>query len=355
MTKHREQPIKRMNPSGKTVWKARYTNSEGRRVSAGTFKTKREAQDAIDKAYGIVENAGTLGAYFKTWTRHHPRSQRTNDTNEHRIGRVLNVPVEGRKLRDWPYVELRRRHAQQLVAVLLVDQGRSALGATHILRALSAMTEDAITDEIADVNPFKGVRVRANDPRIRKQPREVRVWTFEQMHDFAAAAGEWEPMVRTFADTGMRLGEVIALHRADLVDSVFTVRRTAHKGALLEGTKTDHGEQGAGRMVPCPPGLAAMIKAAPTRIDTLLLFPTKTGRVWQERNFYRDVWYPAQEASDMDVRPHEMRHSFVTHCRAAGIDDADLAEIAGHTVQTMIGKYTHALRKSFDDVRRVVG
>jgi integrase len=50
-----------------------------------------------------------------------------------------------------------------------------------------------------------------------------------------------------------------------------------------------------------------------------------------------------------------MRHSYVTHLRAARIDDADLAAIAGHTVQTMIGHYTHALRRSFDQVRQVIG
>ena len=50
-----------------------------------------------------------------------------------------------------------------------------------------------------------------------------------------------------------------------------------------------------------------------------------------------------------------MRHSFVTHLRAAGIDDADLAAMAGHRVETMLSKYTHALGLSFDRVRQVIG
>jgi hypothetical protein len=37
-----------------------------------------------------------------------------------------------------------------------------------ILRSLSAMAEDAITDEVADLNSFKGVRARANNPRAKK-------------------------------------------------------------------------------------------------------------------------------------------------------------------------------------------
>jgi site-specific recombinase XerD len=91
------------------------------------------------------------------------------------------------------------------------------------------------------------------------------------------------------------------------------------------------------------------------RIDTRLLFPTPTGKLWRQRNFYRDVWKPAQEASGIDVRPHEMRHSFVTHLRAAGVDDADLAAMAGHRVETMLSTYTHALGRSFDRVREVIG
>jgi integrase len=353
---HRESPVRRTNPSGRVVWYARYTDSRGRRRSAGTFALKGEAQEAIDKVYRRVENPETLGAYFETWTSRHPRSKRTNDTNEHRISRLLEVDVEGRELQDWPLADLRRRHALALIDHMLRVQGRTTTGAVGILRSLSAMSEDAMTDEITDINPFRGLRIRANDPRAKKQPRQIRVFAFEQMHAFAAvAAKRWEPMIRTFSDTGMRLGEVLALERGDLVKNVFRVGRTAHEGKILGGTKTDHGEPSAGREVPCPPGLADLIKTMPRRIDTRLLFPTPRGRLWRERNFYRDVWKPTQEASGMDIRPHEMRHSFVTHLRAAGIDDADLAAMAGHRVETMLSKYTHALGLSFDRVRQVIG
>lgn len=82
--------------------------------------------------------------------------------------------------------------------------------------------------------------------------------------------------------------------------------------------------------------------------------PTPRGRLWRERNFYRDLWRPAQEASGLDIRPHECRHSYVTHLRAASINDADLAEIAGHRVETMLARYTHAVGESFQRVRGVI-
>ena len=49
------------------------------------------------------------------------------------------------------------------------------------------MSEDAIGEDAAESNPFMGVRLRRNDPRIRRPPRQVRIWSFEQMRESAAA------------------------------------------------------------------------------------------------------------------------------------------------------------------------
>jgi integrase len=363
--RRREAPVKRRNPSGETVWVARYTGRDGKRHIAkphwnggkGSFDLKREAQRAIDEAYGLSDRPDTVGEYFATWTTCHPRSERTNATNEHRIGRILEVEVEGIPLKQWPMRELRRRHALVLVDHMLRVQGRATTGVVGILRSLSAMAEDAITDEVTDLNPFKGVRVRANDPRAKKKRRPIRVFSFEEMHRFAKAAGRYEAMVRVFTDTGMRLGEVLPLCREDFDGETLRVRRTAHEGTILEGTKTDHGEHEAGRIVPVPATLAWMVEAQ-IRLngsDCELLFPTPSGRLWRERNFYRDVWKPVQAASGLDIRPHECRHSYVTHLRAAGINDADLAEVAGHRVETMLARYTHAVGGAFSTIRRAIG
>src|SRR6185369_7546850 len=63
--------------------------------------------------------------------------------------------------------------------------------------------------------------------------------------------------------------------------------------------------------------------------ESEFLLTTPTGHMWRERNFYRDLWRPAQEASCLDIRPHECRHSYVTHLRAAGVNDADLLRSRG--------------------------
>ncbi len=143
-----EAPKRRKNPDGKTVWIARYTKPDCTRAiwkpdwnrGKGTFTRQVDAQRAIAEAYQWHESHRgadvplTIGDYFETWTSRHPRADRTNRTNEHRISRVLEVEIDGRPLRNWPYSELHRRHAHALVDRMLREQGRSVSGVRNILR-----------------------------------------------------------------------------------------------------------------------------------------------------------------------------------------------------------------------------
>jgi integrase len=385
--RRRESPIKRVNPSGEVVWVARYTDSTGKRRFAkpawnnfkATFKLKRDAQRAIDEAYELPERADTIGAYAATWIERHPRSERTNASSRTRLRAVLDVEIEGRPLRDWPYAELRRRHMVALVDHMLRIQGRAAKGAIGVRNTLSAMTEDAITDEVAEVNFAKGVQVRANDPRIRKEPRKATIWTFDQLREFAAAgrsetrvvtpkpepdrktgetlyysAANYEPMLAVFALSNLRIGEVFALLRAklDLEQAILSVTGNAYNGVIREG---DTREKRHVRVVPLAPSLFDLLRGLPPRIDTKLLFPTPKGTVWHDSSFRRDVWKQAQIASGLPVKPHDCRHSYVTHLRAAGVDPADLASVTGHDIDTATRHYTQPLGRSMDAIRTAIG
>jgi hypothetical protein len=170
-------------PSGKakTVWIARYKDDQGELQYAkpdwngakSTFDLKKDAQRAIDEALGSErakranaktrERVSTVGDYLPRWLEEHPRSDRTDHTNKHRVTRVLDVRLEGRALRDYDMRDLRRRHGNELVGHMFKDHGRNAGGCHAILRALSAMFEDAITDEFCEINPWKGVKVSQHE------------------------------------------------------------------------------------------------------------------------------------------------------------------------------------------------
>lgn len=388
--RRREAPLKRTNPSGKTAWVARWTDKTGKRRFGwppdikGTYALKRDAQDAIDACYERDEagpvRVETVGGYFATWTKQRPRAKVTDKTNETRICAVLDVKIEGAPLRDWPFDQLRRRHAQAIVDHMLREQGRARAGALNILRTLATMAEDAIEDEVCVANPFRGVKIRPNDPRVQKFSRRKRVWSWEQLHAFAAecavsnpedhessdprvhALVEWravyaEPMARVLSDCGLRIGEAFGLRRQDFdaARGLLEVRQSVSLGEVFDGTKTDHGEVDAGRVVPVPPALCAMLLGMPKRIDTTLLFPTPKGHAWWYSDWSRNVWKPACKRLGVDPLPGESRHSFVSLMRAAGIDPADLADVTGHSEATANAHYVHGLGRSFDTIRNAVG
>jgi site-specific recombinase XerD len=89
-------------------------------------------------------------------------------------------------------------------------------------------------------------------------------------------------------------------------------------------------------------------------VDCELIFTTPRGRLWRERTFYRDVWKPTQDASKLNIRPYECRHSYITHLRAEGVEDAYLARIAGHSVLMMLARYTHSVGGSYPSVREAI-
>ena len=176
MKPHRDSPMRRKMASGRVVWLARYTRPDGTRAyrkpewngGCATFEYRSDAQRAIDEAHLYDDRDGwgrpdTVGTYLETWTTRHPRPERTGARYEHRISRVLDVELEGRPLADWRLRDLRRRHAIALVDHLLVEQGRTLGGVVTILRSLSAMVEDAITDELAEINPFKAIKLGRNE------------------------------------------------------------------------------------------------------------------------------------------------------------------------------------------------
>lgn len=366
--KRHEKPAKRVYADGTVKWIARYTAADGRRPSAGTFTRRRDAQDAIDAAYEVEQPAkrDTVAAYAEHWIRRYPRSERTNRVNASRLRTVSKLKIERKPLGDWFLAELRRRHAVELVDVMLRQEGRAPSGAGNVLRVLSAMCEDAITDEYMVGNPFKGVRVRENDPRAQKHAREHRIWTFEQMHAFAGHAGAFEPMVRMLADTGLRVGELLALRRdeQDLRGGTFRVSGTAYEGRVVASSR----EKRHDRVGPIPPGCLELLRAMPVRIDSPWLFPTpgsrrvgKVGRdipgglLWRLENFRRQVWKPTQNSAGFAPTPKEFRESFNTHLLAAGVDRADLADMLGHSVDVNADRYTQALRRSGDQVRGLIG
>jgi integrase len=427
--KRRQYKDKRTGKVIRTVWLAIATDDNGKEHGLGTFKRKGPCgergrsdccgQHAIwakyDEWWGR-SNAGvpTIGEYASDWTKLHPRSERTGRTDESRLRAMLDVAIERRLLRDWAFDDLRRRHVLILEAHLLVNQGRALRGVQGHLSTLSRMVEDAISDDYArDNNPVKGGRrARANDPRVKKEPREPRLWSVEEMHCFASEAGCHEPEIRMLADCGMRVGELLAMRRAlqDFKVGAFRIKDTAWDGAILPSSR----EKNHDRIGPIAPGCLAILRQMPLRIDTEWMFSTpgaahthkariawpsyeelrvelkassyravarrlgvsdnavrnriraheqppgarlndRGGRLWRYDNWMRDVWNPVRRRTGMDATPKDFRFSLSCHLRAAGVPEDDIADMLGHSEQVNQAHYSRSLRRSGDLIREAIG
>lgn len=131
------RPKRRVTPEGKVRWVARYldpvTGKEriarpawnGRK---GTFDVRKDAQRAIDEAVSarMPERASTVEAYVEDrWLRMHPRSERTTKNYNGRVRNVWDLKLDGLELRNWDLRELKRHQMNDLVHLMLTEQGRA--------------------------------------------------------------------------------------------------------------------------------------------------------------------------------------------------------------------------------------
>lgn len=106
-------------------------------------------------------------------------------------------------------------------------------------------------------------------------------------------------------------------------------------GRVADGLNTTHHipeKELRGRWTLFPRPLIDLVDALPVNLAGWL-YVTPRGRVWQQRNFYRDIWTPAQTASDTDVTLYDMRHTFSSRLMAAGIPLAEISAWMGHSLR----------------------
>ena len=188
----RESPIKRRNPSGRgrlgrEIHRPR-RQAPHRQADAGIVA--REPSPASAKPSGRSTRPTGSRTAPTPWAStsppgpsDHPRSERTNETNEHRISRVAR-----RRGRGHP--------AEGLADARAAPPPRPRPGRPHAARpkvepppASSASSARSrrwprtrSPTKSATSTPSRAVRIRANDPRAKKKRRPIRVFSFEEMH-----------------------------------------------------------------------------------------------------------------------------------------------------------------------------
>ena len=128
---------------------------------------------------------------------------------------------------------------------------------------------------------------------------------------------------------GLRPGETARVKYSDI-----------HEGWLyVDGTKN----RNAKRYVPLPDFLRVELSALPHTFQEELLFPMRDGK--RSRQWLRLVKELALPPSDLE--PYCFRHSYITDLQnCPGLSQAQIKKIAGHSVQGVTDRYTHAREQS---------
>ena len=251
-----------------TRYAYRYTDASGRtrQGSARTLAEARrlKAQRATDAARGERHETSrlTLAVYANEWlSSYQGRTSRgirveTLADYRHELGLYALPLLGGLRLG-----EIEPRHVKQLAA-LVSDGGRRKPRTVKLAIApLRALLATAVEDGLIRSNPAAGVRIAQPDTLEEDLNHVVqeRALTPEQLARLIAEIPEsHRPFVTFVAQTGLRIGEAIAVQwrDVDLDAGLLHIRRRYYRSAYAP-PKTRHGR----RVLPLTPAMAALLRS----------------------------------------------------------------------------------------------
>jgi len=217
----------------------------------------------------------------------------------------------------------------------------------------------AVKNGLMDENPAAG---------ISKLPIEDSVYSpnfkFLEGSDLFAAIRKVRevypkefPILFTAACTGMRIGEVCALQRKDLLDTVqnpvILVRRT-FCSATRQFKDTTKG--GNARVVPASDQLLSVLRPlAESKKASDLVFFESEAQAKTTRNILHKKWTRAQRLCGIEPRTvHALRHTYATQFLSHGGSTFALQRILGHSSAKITDKYSHFSEVMVERSRNVV-
>ena len=132
--------------------------------------------------------------------------------------------------------------------------------------------------------------------------------------------------IRLLILTGLRVGEVLALTwpMVDLAAGQVTLPAEAHKTGRKKGAKT----------VLLPVAAVALLERLPRSVRGQVVLAT-LGQIEHAWQLVR------KEAEVPDVRPHDLRHTFVSWGAAQGLSLPTLGALVGHSEAATTQRYAH--------------
>lgn len=218
--------------------------------------------------------------------------------------------------------------------------GVTAKFARNLLIPLRSLMEDALNDELIEVDPFdrialnKLLKQTAVDSDYVVDPYD----TAERAKLIAAARPDEAPIVAFWFEVGLRPGELFALRKTSINREARTVRVDTNWVAGVEkAPKTAAGVRDVQLNDEALAALDAQLKITPASFDHVFVNPA-TGRPWEtDTQLRKSLWVPLNRRAEVRYRrPYQARHTFASTRLTAGHNPWYVAQQLGHADVTMV-------------------
>ena len=231
---------KRIGRDGKPRYTAYYLDIRGQERSAGTFSSKKDANDAW-KVAGAEVRAGRQGDpgrgrqtfevyVLEKWLPHHLLEPGVRSNYGGQIQKHL-IPFFGpMKMRD-----IMPEHVRQWITYMQ-DKEASARTIQYCKGSiLNAIFTTALEDEVVTIHPSRGVKI----PPVPDKPRHIITANQFDLLYQALPDTDAQLLIETAIESGLRWGELTELRVRDLdfATRILTVSR-----AVVELSPQDHPE-----------------------------------------------------------------------------------------------------------------
>jgi integrase len=338
-----------------------------RQLTKGGFRTRREAQAALNEAKAalragtfIEPSRMTLGAFLTdqwlptvraavrptTWTTYRIYAE------AHILAALGNVPLQ----------TLTAAHLNRLYADLAQHGRRDGRGGLKpkSVRHVHVLLHKALSDAVRWGLVARNVADAADPPRVPR--REQAVWSAEELPGFLGATCEdrLAPMWLLFATTGMRRSELLGLPwravdleaRPGRLAVVQTVVVVDKRPVVVADAKTATSR----RKLALDPYTVAALKAhrvrqleerlawGPAWTETGLVFTREDGQVLHPEHVSKRFARLVREAGLPPITLHGVHHSYATAALAAGEPLKVVSARLGHASTSITANlYQHVL------------
>jgi integrase len=305
-------------------------------------KSHGEVSDKIGKAKAdrndgvlIAEANITVAAFMQRWLEQKREIRYNTRRSYSGVNRLYITPRIGRVTLS----KLTPLKVEDLISSLLRD-GFSPRVAAGTLRVLKMALKQATDWDLVPRN----VAARVRPPKVER--KEMRVWTPEQAKKFlkAAQAHRMYALYHCALATGLRKGELLGLHWAD-VDLEQRSLRVCQGLVLVENKRELHQPktQASRRVIPLSEETVRVLEAHRERLkleraavgarwhESGIVFPSEVGTLMNPSNLSGMFKALLRKADVPDIRFHDLRHTSASFMFLKNVSAKAVSHRLGHT------------------------